>query len=117
MRKLDTMPAHDSQRIERDGGVKLAFLRTAGRAPTAVFLPGYKSDMTGAKALETEAFCLEQGLSCLRLDYSGHGASGGRFGDGSIGRRARGAMFLVHPLTNGAPPLIGWSMGGWTAPP
>ena len=37
--------------------MELAWVRTPGRGKTAVFLPGYKSDMTGAKALETEAFC------------------------------------------------------------
>jgi pimeloyl-ACP methyl ester carboxylesterase len=80
-----------------------------------VFLPGFKSDMTGAKALETEAFCVAHGLACLRLDYAGHGASGGRFEDGTIGSWTEDAVFLIDRLTEGELVLIGSSMGGWIA--
>ena len=80
-----------------------------------MFLPGYKSDMTGDKALATEAFCAAHGLACLRLDYSGHGASGGRFEDGTIGRWTEDALFLIDRLTGGPLVLIGSSMGGWIA--
>ena len=93
----------------------LAWVRTAGHGPCTVFLPGYMSDMEGAKALETEAFCAANGLACLRLDYSGHGASGGDFTDGTIGRWTDDALCLVDRLTNGPLVLVGSSMGGWVA--
>src|SRR3954452_24508988 len=102
-------------RSDRGDGVQLAWTRTAGRGPAAVFLPGYKSDMTGTKALETEAFCAAHGLACLRLDYSGHGASGGRFEDGTIGRWTEDALFLIDQLPEGPVVLVGSSMGGWIA--
>ncbi|MBV8911598.1 MAG: alpha/beta hydrolase, partial [Acetobacteraceae bacterium] len=102
-------------RLDRGDGVALAWARTEGRAPTAVFLPGYMSDMTGAKALETEAFCVANGLACLRLDYAGHGASGGRFEDGTIGGWTEDALFLIGRLTEGPLVLVGSSMGGWIA--
>jgi len=102
-------------RLDRGDGVELGWALTRGRQPTAVFLPGYKSDMTGAKALETEAFCARHGLSCLRLDYSGHGASGGRFEDGTIGRWTEDALFLIDRLTEGPLVPVGSSMGGWIA--
>ena len=105
----------ETGRLDRGDGVALAWARVRGREPTAVFLPGYKSDMTGTKALETEAFCLSHGLSCLRLDYSGHGASGGRFEDGTIGRWTEDALFLIDRLTAGPLVLVGSSMGGWIA--
>jgi len=104
-----------AETIDRGDGIALAYVRTAGRGPTAVFLPGYKSDMTGAKALETEAFCRRHGLPCLRLDYSGHGASGGRFEDGTITGWTDDALFLIDRLTHGDLVLIGSSMGGWIA--
>ncbi|HEY0206037.1 MAG TPA: alpha/beta hydrolase [Acetobacteraceae bacterium] len=102
-------------KTDRGDGVALAWVRTAGRGPCTVFLPGYRSDMEGAKALETEAFCAAHGLACLRLDYSGHGASGGAFTDGTIGRWTDDALYLVDHLTEGRLVLVGSSMGGWIA--
>ncbi len=100
---------------DRGDGVTLAWVRTPGRGPTAVFLPGFKSDMTGTKAMLTEAFCAEHGRGCLRLDYSGHGASGGVFTDGTIGRWTDDALALIDQLTEGPLVLVGSSMGGWIA--
>jgi len=99
--------------MNRGDGVALAWVRTPGREPTAVFLPGYRSDMTGTKAMLTEAFCAEHGMGCLRLDYSGHGASGGAFTDGTIGRWTDDALLLIDRLTEGPLVLVGSSMGGW----
>ena len=102
-------------RTARDG-VELAWAAHAGSCgPTTVFLPGFRSDMTGSKALETQAFCARHGLACLRLDYSGHGASGGTFEAGTIGRWRDDALFLMDELTTGDVVLVGSSMGGWIA--
>ena len=100
---------------DRGDGVALAWVRTPGRGPTTVFLPGFKSDMTGTKAMLTEAFCAEHGIACLRLDYSGHGASGGAFTDGTIGRWTDDVLVLIDQLTEGPLILVGSSMGGWIA--
>ena len=102
---------HD--RIDRGDGIHLAWARTPGRGPTTVFLPGFRSDMTGSKALAVEAWCAERGTACLRLDYSGHGASDGEFTDGTIGRWAADALLLIDRLTTGKLVLVGSSMGGW----
>jgi pimeloyl-ACP methyl ester carboxylesterase len=64
-------------------GREIATHHLAGASPTVVFLPGLRSDMQGSKALETLAFCQKRGQAMLRLDYSGHGASSGRFEDGT----------------------------------
>ena len=101
-------------RTERDG-VELAWSLTPGDGPTTVFLPGFRSDMGGAKALETRAFCERHGLACLLLDYSGHGASGGAFEAGTIGRWRDDALFLIDRHTEGDLVLVGSSMGGWIA--
>ncbi len=71
--------------------------------------------MTGEKALAIEAYCRARGHACLRLDYSGHGASLGRFEDGTIGRWTEDALFLIDRLTEGPLVVIGSSMGGWIA--
>ena len=51
----------------------------------------------------------------LRFDYSGHGASEGRFEDGDIGRWTADALALMDALTQGPLVLVGSSMGGWIA--
>lgn len=106
-------------RLDRGDGVCLAWKRVPGRpgghGPTAVFLPGYRSDMEGAKAQDVAALCAELGTACLRLDYSGHGASGGAFEAGTIGRWTEDALCLVDRLTEGPLVLVGSSMGGWIA--
>jgi pimeloyl-ACP methyl ester carboxylesterase len=102
-------------RTDRGDGTELAWAKTEGRGPTLVFLPGYRSDMTGDKAAALAAFCAGRGQACLRLDYSGHGASGGRFEDGTIGIWTQDALTLIDHHTEGSLLLVGSSMGGWIA--
>ena len=102
-------------RLDRGDGIRLAWARTPGRDPTTVFLPGFRSDMTGSKAMAVEAWCRAAGTGCLRLDYSGHGASDGDFTDGTIGEWTRDALVLIDRLTDGPVLLVGSSMGGWIA--
>jgi pimeloyl-ACP methyl ester carboxylesterase len=100
---------------DRGDGIRLAYRLTPGRSPTVVFLPGFRSDMTGDKATHLAAFCDARGHAMLRLDYSGHGASEGAFEDGSIGRWTADALALIDALTTGPLVLVGSSMGGWIA--
>lgn len=84
-------------------------------APTLVWLGGYRSDMTGTKAVELDRFAAENGLACLRLDYSGHGASGGDFNKGTISRWLEEALAVVRAKAPSRVVLVGSSMGGWIA--
>jgi pimeloyl-ACP methyl ester carboxylesterase len=102
-------------RLDRGDGVELAWARTDGRAPAVVFLPGFKSDMAGDKATMLAAFCAERGQAMLRFDYSGHGASGGGFEDGTITRWRDDALAMIDRLVTGPTILVGSSMGGWMA--
>jgi pimeloyl-ACP methyl ester carboxylesterase len=95
--------------------VDLAWARLEGRGATVVFLPGFRSDMTGDKATALAAFCAERGQAMLRFDYSGHGSSGGRFKDGTIGRWTEDALAVIDRLSGGKLVLVGSSMGGWVA--
>jgi pimeloyl-ACP methyl ester carboxylesterase len=103
----------ESGRLAREDGVELAWKRLPGRSPTIVFLPGFRSDMEGSKALRLTAFAAARGQAMLRLDYSGHGASGGRFEDGTIGLWTADALRVIDRLTDGPLLLVGSSMGGW----
>lgn len=102
-------------RLKRDDGVELAWTLQPGREPTVVFLPGFQSDMTGEKATMLAAHAAKIGQAMLRFDYSGHGASGGRFQDGTIGRWTADALLAIDQLTAGKLILVGSSMGGWIA--
>ena len=96
-------------------GTALAYRRLAGRGPGVVFLGGFNSDMTGSKAEALAAHCAAEGRAFLRFDYAGHGASGGRFVDGTIGRWLDDATHMLDHLTEGPQLLVGSSMGGWLA--
>ena len=102
-----------SGKLDRGDGVELAWATVAGRSPTVVFLPGFGSDMAGEKATTLADWCGAHGRAMLRLDYSGHGASGGAFTDGSIGRWTADARIVIEKMTEGPLLLVGSSMGGW----
>ncbi|HET9019172.1 MAG TPA: alpha/beta hydrolase, partial [Acetobacteraceae bacterium] len=108
-------PQEDTGRLDRGDGVALAWARLDGRGPTVVFLPGFASDMSGGKATALAEACRRAGRALLRFDYSGHGASGGAFADGTIGRWRDDALAAIDRLTEGPLILVGSSMGGWIA--
>jgi pimeloyl-ACP methyl ester carboxylesterase len=82
---------------------------------TFVWLSGYRSDMSGTKALELDALAERLGLGCIRLDYSGHGQSGGKFTDGTISRWLDEALAVVGHVRPKRIVIVGSSMGGWIA--
>ena len=89
--------------------------RTPGTWPGIVFLGGFGSDMSGTKATALEAAAITRGQAFLRLDYSGHGQSEGRFTDGTIGDWFTDALAIFDAVTAGPQILVGSSMGGWIA--
>ena len=95
-------------------GRRIAYHQTRGVGPGVVFLGGFRSDMTGTKALHLQDWATRTGRGFLRFDYSGHGSSGGAFEHGAIGDWFEDAM-AVLALTEGPQVLVGSSMGGWIA--
>ncbi len=100
--------------LDRPQG-RIAFRRVAGQGPTVVWLGGFKSDLTGTKAQALSNWAAERGRGFLRFDYSGHGASSGRFEDGTISQWRDDALAAIDRLTEGPLVLVGSSMGGWIA--
>jgi pimeloyl-ACP methyl ester carboxylesterase len=94
-------------------GRRLAYRIQSGRAPTVVFLAGFASDMSGAKAEHLARWCEARGQAFLRFDYSGHGASAGALTEGSIGHWREDALAVIDAATDGKLLLVGSSMGGW----
>lgn len=96
-------------------GRRIAYHRTEGAGPGVVFLGGFRSDMTGTKAMALEDWAGRTGRAFVRFDYSGHGASSEAFLDGCIGDWAEDAIAAITALTQGPQVLVGSSMGGWIA--
>jgi alpha-beta hydrolase superfamily lysophospholipase len=93
---------------------EIAVLARPGDAPGLFWLGGYRSDMNGSKAKAVDRYATAMGLACTRFDYSGHGASGGEFVDGTISRWLDETR-AVFATTTGPQIVIGSSMGGWLA--
>ncbi|WP_275787272.1 alpha/beta hydrolase [Pararhizobium gei] len=83
--------------------------------PALVWLGGYRSDMSGTKAVELARYAGEKGHACIRFDYSGHGLSGGRFIDGTISRWLEESLAVIDHVRPERMLLVGSSMGGWIA--
>jgi len=110
------------QKLTCEDGTVLAYYKTetikasaehAEQPPGIVFLGGFMSDMTGSKALALEAYARRAHRDFLRFDYRGHGASSGKFEEGTVGDWTGDAIAALDALTEGPQILVGSSMGGW----
>jgi pimeloyl-ACP methyl ester carboxylesterase len=96
----------------------IAYLQSAGTrggVPGLVWMPGFKSDMVSTKASVLAPWAEARGAAVLRFDYSGHGQSGGRIEDFTIGDWLADSLAAFDALTDGPQILVGSSMGGWLA--
>ena len=109
----DSVPAPGPAILTRPNGATIAYRRLAGDPPGIVFLGGFRSDITGTKALFLEDYCRRRGRAYVRFDYFGHGESSGDFAEGTIGRWREDAIAVIDSLTEGPQILVGSSMGGW----
>jgi pimeloyl-ACP methyl ester carboxylesterase len=114
----DSEMSEASQFLELPEGRRLAYRRRLAADRTRdgagiLFLPGFRSDMTGTKATFLDDFCAARGLPYVCFDYSGHGQSSGRFEDGTVGRWVDDAIAIIDRVAEGPLILVGSSMGGW----
>jgi pimeloyl-ACP methyl ester carboxylesterase len=109
------MPLDTTETCVNDAGVSLAFRRSVGAAPTIVWLPGFRSDLAGMKAAALHALAERTGRAFVRFDYTGHGASGGRFEEADLSTWIADALFMIDRIVEGPVVLVGSSMGGWIA--
>jgi pimeloyl-ACP methyl ester carboxylesterase len=113
---VTAMPTDITEFFDQDG-VAIAYRRTNGDPGRAgiVWLGGFHSDMLGEKAGALHGRANQTGRAFVRFDYLGHGESGGRFEDGTIGRWRSDALAVIDKLTSGPLTLVGSSMGAWMA--
>jgi pimeloyl-ACP methyl ester carboxylesterase len=91
----------------------IAYRHHPGAGPTVVFLPGYKSDMGGSKAIAVLYWAAARGTGCLLFDYTGCGQSDGNFADGTLSRWRDELLALIDHCRLTSVVLVGSSMGGW----
>lgn len=101
--------------VLRFDGHEIHFNRIEGDTPGIVFLGGFRSDMTGVKAVALEEFCKQRGQAFVRFDYRGHGKSSGAFEECTLSHWKEDALMVLTRLTKGPQVLVGSSMGGWLA--
>ena len=109
------MTQPDLAHLDCPDGKRLAYRIRPGRSPTILFLPGYASDMEGAKAVAVDVLAARLGLAMLRFDYSGTGSSSGDFEEGTLEAWLDQTLMMIDRLTDGPLILVGSSMGGWLA--
>ena len=91
----------------------LAYHLTPGRGPTIIFLPGYASDMSGAKAVALERWAQEAGRAFIRFDYAGCGRSEGAFEEQTLAGWHEDVLAMIDLVADRPVVLVGSSMGGW----
>lgn len=96
---------------ERD----IAVRHNEGATPGVFWMGGFKSDMKGTKAEVLAQWARENGRSCVRFDYSGHGESSGDFTSGTIGSWLEDSLAVFDAHASGPQVVVGSSMGGWLA--
>lgn len=107
--------AQGHDRLVLAGGDWLGLEQVAGAAPGLMFLCGYRSVTTGAKARHLAAWAACQGRACTLFDYRGMGSSSGRFEEQTIGGWLDDALAVLDRATAGPLVLVGSSLGGWLA--
>jgi len=100
-------------RLARPDGSTIAYRATPGKPPGILFCGGFKSDMTGTKAIALEAACRAAGRAYLRFDYFAHGESAGDFLDATVGQWKADTLAVIDQVTRGPLVIVGSSMGGW----
>jgi pimeloyl-ACP methyl ester carboxylesterase len=84
-------------------------------APGILWLIGLKSDMASTKAVALADWAAVRGIGMTRFDYSGHGLSGGRFEDATIGDWLEEAVAVFTRVTRGPQIVVGSSTGAHIA--
>lgn len=100
---------------KNDDYIAYTSLAPKSNKPTLVWLSGFKSDMSGGKAVAVKDWSENNGFGYLAFDYFGHGSSSGDFAKGTISLWRDDCLAAIDELTDTPLILIGSSMGGWMA--
>jgi pimeloyl-ACP methyl ester carboxylesterase len=97
------------------GGITrdLAVSVVEGAEPAILWVGGLMSDLTSTKAETIARWGERAGRKVVRFDYLGHGASSGRFVDGTISHWLDDTLEVIAEFCGQPPILVGSSLGGW----
>ena len=102
---------------QKRNGIALAYRHENAEAAATgvIWLGGFMSDMTGAKAEAVAAAARQAGRPSLRFDYSGHGQSEGIFTERTVSDWLAEAQYAFEQIARGPLIIAGSSMGGYLA--
>ena len=108
-----------SYKIVTINGTKISYLYRPrlkkGPKISIIFLPGYRSDMLGTKAIFLNTLSKKIGYEYLRFDYSGHGSSEGKIEKQLLSDWVNEAYLLIKKKLKYPLIIVGSSLGGWIA--
>ena len=108
-----------SYKIVTINGLKISYLYRPrlkkGPKISIIFLPGYRSDMLGTKAIFLNTLSKKIGYEYLRFDYSGHGSSEGKIETQLLSDWVNETYYLIKKKLNHPIIIVGSSLGGWIA--
>jgi esterase/lipase len=108
-----------SYKIVTINGFKISYLYRSrlkkGPKVSVIFLPGYRSDMMGTKAIFLDTLSKKIGYEYLRFDYSGHGSSEGKIEKQLLSDWVNESYSLIKKKLNHPLIIVGSSLGGWIA--
>lgn len=107
------MSSVKTETLYRKGGNSLAYHAIPGKDPGIFFCSGYRSDMSGLKALALQDWCSRQGRAFTRFDYSGHGNSMGEFEKLTLSHWIEDSLDVLDKITEKQQIIVGSSMGAW----
>ncbi|MGL4634726.1 MAG: alpha/beta hydrolase [Beijerinckiaceae bacterium] len=99
----------------KDFARNIALRTTKGAGTPVVWLGGFRSDMMSTKAVAIDEWCKTHGRPMVRMDYTGHGESSGRFEDCTLSTWIEDASAVLTKAVEAPPIIVGSSMGGWIA--
>lgn len=96
-------------------GTAIAYQSRPGRGPTVLFLGGFRSAMSGLKATYLQRWCSGREQAFVRMDYRGHGESGGTFEQACFSDWIDDVTAVMAAVDAADYVLVGSSMGAWIA--
>jgi pimeloyl-ACP methyl ester carboxylesterase len=96
-------------------GIAYRFREPKGNKPVFIWFCGFRSEMGSLKAQALADWASGNDAGCLRFDYSGHGRSGGRFEDGTVGSWLAEAAAICKIASPSPTVFVGSSMGACIA--
>jgi pimeloyl-ACP methyl ester carboxylesterase len=92
---------------------RLAYRHRPGRGPTLIFLPGYRSDMEGAKATALDSWAAAEAARCCASTMPAADRAAAISSFQTLEGWRGDVLSMIDEVAEGPVILVGSSMGGW----